>query len=144
MEQANALIEQARTARQSGDRDRAIELQRQAVGLLRQLEDAPRLAHALRHLGDLLVEAGEPEAAAVPLAEALDIYRDAPAADPLDIANAARAAAVQSEAIGDSRRAQHLWREARDRYVALDDRLRELTGENAGQAEAEARLRVLG
>ncbi|MFA5966036.1 MAG: hypothetical protein WC804_18620 [Sphingomonas sp.] len=136
---------EAERLRKAGDLDAALTRQRRAVALWREVGDTASLAHAVRHIADMLVEAGRASEASQPIAEMIALYarcRDAP---PLDIANALRSAAVQAEAIGDSDTAEAFWLKARQRYAALDDLFEKLTGQpgNPGVAEADARIKAL-
>ncbi len=131
---ARELRRAAQRARDAGRTDEALELQREAVALLREDgEDRAALAHALRHVGDILREAGRAAEADESTVEMLALYRALPDAPALDIANAIRSAALQAEAMG--RPDADLWREARERY---DD-----TGIGPGVAEAERHIAAL-
>lgn len=133
--------------RDAGDPYEALVRQRRAIALLRGTDDALALAHALRHLADMLIEAGDPAEAAPAITEMLALYGAAPDAPPLDVANALRSAALQAEAIHDSDTAWIFWIQARARYEPLDALFEHMTGQpgNPGVAEADvhlARLRV--
>lgn len=144
-EQAARYHAESERLRKAGDLDGALVRQRRAVALWRELGDNTRLAHAVRHIADLLVAAGRAAEASEPIAEMIALYARASEAPPLDIANALRSAAVQAEAIGDSDTAEAFWLKARQRYAALDDMFEKLTGQpgNPGVAEADARIRAL-
>ena len=59
-----ALCGQAQVARDLGRSEQAVPLYREAVDAARSLENPLRLAHAVRHLGDALVDVDElPDAA---------------------------------------------------------------------------------
>ena len=139
------LRRRARAARNAGDRELALADERAAVALLRLDSPGPELAHAVRHVADILVELDRAEEATAAITEALALYRaiDAP---PLDIANAMRSAAVHAEAIGDKAGARELWCDARTRYAALSDVFSAMTGSpaNPGVDEATMRLAALG
>ncbi|MDB5703544.1 MAG: hypothetical protein JWN66_660 [Sphingomonas bacterium] len=141
-EQAQAYAREAQRLRDAGEHYEALTRQRRAVALLRDTGDQLAIAHAVRHLADMLVEVGQPEEAGAPVTEMLALYRAAPDTPPLDLANALRSAAVQAEAIGDIDTAWIFWIQARARYAALDALFEELTGkpENPGVIEADARL----
>ena len=98
--------------------------------------DPLALAHAVRHLGDLLGEKGEFREAESRYAEALALYRTHPSPPPLDVANALRPLAVLRERRGEAEEARALWREARGLY-------REACVE-AGVSECSAHLEHLG
>ena len=144
-QQAASYAAAAQQSRDAGDFYDALLQQRRAVTLLRDLGDRVALAHAIRHLADILVADGQAGEAAESITEMLTLYRAAPDAQPLDIANALRSAAVQAEAIGDNETARAFWIQARDRYAALDDVFERLTGSpgNPGVAEASARIALL-
>lgn len=139
---AAAYAADAQRLRRTGDHYEALIRQRRAVALLRSLDDKTALAHAIRHVADILVESGLASQAAAPIAEMLAIYRAIPGTPPLDLANALRSAAVQAEAIGDEETAIAFWMQARTRYAALDALFEQLTGQpgNPGVEEADARL----
>lgn len=141
-EQAQAYAREAQRLRDAGDYYEAATRQRRAVALLRDTGDKVAIAHALRHLADILVEAGQPSEADGPITEMLALYRAAPDTPPLELANALGSAAVHAEALGDIDTAWIFWIQARARYAALDTLFEQLTGkqENPGVAEADARL----
>jgi tetratricopeptide (TPR) repeat protein len=135
----------AERLRKAGDLEGALTRQRRAVALLRDLGDPAALAHAVRHIADMLVEAGRAGEASEPIGEMLALYRQTRDAPPLDIANALRSAAVHAEAIGDSDSAEAFWLQARQRYSLLDDMFEQLTGRpgNPGVEEADRRINAL-
>ncbi|MES2044771.1 MAG: hypothetical protein V4475_12935 [Pseudomonadota bacterium] len=143
--QAATYHAEAELLRKAGDREGALVRQRRAVALWRELGDAAPLAHAVRHIADMLVEAGRAGEASEPIAEMLALYRQAGDAPPLDVANALRSAAVHAEAIGDSDSAEAFWLKARQRYAALDELFEKLTGQpgNPGVEEADRRINAL-
>ena len=144
-EQAAPYVAAAQQARNAGDFYDALLQQRRAVTLLRDAGDRTALAHAIRHLADILVDAGRAAEASESITEMLTLYRASPDAQPLDVANALRSAAVQAEAIGDNETARAFWIQARERYAALDAVFERLTGspDNPGVAEADAKLASL-
>jgi tetratricopeptide (TPR) repeat protein len=144
-QQAESYAAAAQQSRDAGDFYDALLQQRRAVTLLRDLGDRAALAHAIRHLADILVADGHAEEAAESITEMLTLYRTTPDAQPLDIANALRSAAVHAEALGDNETARAFWIQARDRYAALDDVFERLTGQpgNPGVAEANAKIASL-
>ncbi len=145
-ELANALSRQARIERDSKDYDRAFELQIEALSILRFGHDKKALAHALRHTADILSEAGRNSDADHYCHEMLDIYHSLTDVTPLDMANAVRSAAEIKRLSGNTDEARRLWREARERYAALDAEFLALTGknDNPGVREADKRLALLG
>jgi tetratricopeptide (TPR) repeat protein len=144
-QQAAIYAAAAQQSRNAGDFYDALLQQRRAVTLLRDIGDPAALAHAIRHLADILVADGQAREAAESITEMLTLYRATPDAQPLDIANAMRSAAVHAEAIGDNETARAFWIQARDRYAALDDVFERLTGSpgNPGVAEANAKIASL-
>lgn len=144
-QQARSYAAAAQQARNARDFYEALLQQRRAVTLFREVEDRAALAHAIRHLADILVANGQAGEASESITEMLTLYRTAPDAQPLDIANAMRSAAVHAEAIGDNETARAFWIQARERYAALDDLFERLTGKpgNPGVLEADAKLASL-
>lgn len=140
------LRRRSQDARDAGRIDEALALQMEAVALLREAGDLGRLAHALRHVGDIMVDAGHAVEAGPAIDEMLAIYRSLPEPPPLAIANAVRSAAMHAGALGDRQTALALWREARDRYAALTAEIERMSGQpgNPGVAEAERRIAALG
>ena len=136
---------EAERLRQAGDLEGALVRQRRAVAFRREQGDAAALAHAVRHIADILVEAGRAGEAGEPIAEMLALYRQARDAPPLDIANALRTAALHAEAIGDGDSAEAFWLQARQRYALLDEVFEKLTGQpgNPGVEEADRRIKAL-
>ena len=143
--QAAIYAAAAQQSRDAGDFYDALLQQRRAVALMRDIGDRAALAHAIRHLADILVADGQAGEAAESITEMLTLYRATPEAEPLDIANALRSAAVHAEAIGDNETARAFWIQARDRYAALDEVFERLTGSpgNPGVAEAKAKIASL-
>jgi tetratricopeptide (TPR) repeat protein len=126
------LLSQARVARREHRLDDARKHYENAVAVLRESNDPLRLAHTIRHLGDVHYDAGRPALAEPHLREALALYRSRPDAPLLDVANAIRSLAVFEEHAGDRQEGIRLWAEAHDLYVRLDVK--------AGVAESKARL----
>jgi beta-lactamase regulating signal transducer with metallopeptidase domain len=137
----HALTRQAQIERDLANYEAAIGFQQTAVQLQRKI-GPEGLAHVVRHLADILNDAGRHRDARSYYAEMESLYRSSSATPPLEMANAIRSLAVHAEHVGDKRRAQQLWIEARDRYSKLDEVFLELTGErrNPGVEEAEKRL----
>lgn len=115
-ERAVARREEGERLRKGGDSDGALLAYLEAVALLRDCDAPLKLAHTLRHLGDLHRERGDLSDAADCYAEALGLYRANPAASTLDLANAVRSFAVLQDAAGDAAVAEVLWDEARSLY----------------------------
>ena len=101
----------------------------EAVAAARDCDDAMRLAHAVRHLGDVHRRARRREDARRCYDEALTLYRDAPTPPTLDFANAVRPMAILKAQTGEPEAALALWREAKALYAAV--------GIEAGVEEAE-------
>ena len=108
---------------------------RLAVASTRRGEDALRLAHSVRHLGDAYYYARRAALAEPCYVEALSIYRRHERTRPLDLANAIRSFAVLKDELGAAEQSQNLWQEAHDLYVGLNL--------SAGVAESAARLALL-
>jgi len=105
------------------------------VANARRGQDALRLAHRVRHLGDAYYYAGRWALAEPCYVEALSIYRRHERTRPLDLANAIRSFAVLKDEVGATEQSQSLWQEAHDLYVGLNV--------SAGVAESAARLALL-
>ena len=132
---ASDLRDLAELERWRSDHTASIGHYQEVVAVLRGLDEPLRLGHALRHLGQVLQEFGDPDQAEACYSEALDLYRKFGAAEPLQLANSVRYLAVAKHEAGEAEVAASLWREAHDRYDAL-----ELP---AGVAESAARLAML-
>jgi tetratricopeptide (TPR) repeat protein len=113
--------------------DGGIASYREAVAILRDVEGGLKLAHTVRHLGDIYRRANQSDEAEVCYAEALQIYRAHPEVSALELANALRGAALSKEKIGQPGQAAALWREAKALY--------ETAGVAAGVDEASRRLK---
>lgn len=107
----------------------------EAVALLRGWDEPLKLAHAVRHLGDVERRAGRLAEALPCYEEALGIYREHPETVKLDLANALRGYGLLFEAMDDQARAQEAWSEALAIYREV--------GVQAGIDEAEGRLTAL-
>ena len=105
------------------------------VANARRGEDALKLAHRVRHLGDAYYYAGRWALAEPCYVEALSIYRRHERTRPLDLANAIRSFAVLKDEVGATEQSQSLWQDAHDLYVGLKL--------SAGIAESAARLALL-
>jgi tetratricopeptide (TPR) repeat protein len=126
------LIEQGRAQRNAGDLASAADSYRHAVELLRTSNQPLRLAHAFRHVGDILQDAANLTEAEPCYEEALSIYRPHPDTRPLDLANAVAGYARLAEKLNHRRQAILLWKEAYDLYTSC--------GVEAGIEEADSRL----
>jgi hypothetical protein len=96
----------------------------------------------LRHLGEILDACGRPTESELYFVEMLRLYRSFDGVPPLEMANVIRSMADHREKTGNKTEAIALWRDARQRYAALDTLFAELTGKtfNPGTAEADRRL----
>lgn len=132
MQDFEPLFVAARQAANAGHPDQARDLYAKAAQTAREVGACVPLAHALRHVSDLDREAGRAEAALTAADEATALYRAAPEATHLDLANALRLSALAREALGQV--ATDLWREAGALYQDADV--------EAGVEEAERRLNL--
>lgn len=114
------------------DPDKARTLFEESVAVAREADDPLRLAHAVRHLGQVHRRLGRLESARRCYQEALDLYDHAGAAHPLDHANALRPLAALREELGEAEGARALWRRAAKLYRAA--------GVEEGVRECEAHL----
>jgi tetratricopeptide (TPR) repeat protein len=94
-----------------------------------------KLAHTVRHLGDIYRHSKDHGRAERCYEESLEIYRSHPEAKPLDFANALRGAALLQEQIGRPQHAAQLWKEAEGLYREANV--------DAGVEEASRRLERL-
>jgi len=125
-------VEIGRVALDLGDNESAVNHYRAAADLYRGLNDRMNLAHAVRHVADIL-RGMECTTEAEPfILEAIDLYRAQEPLPQLHLANALRVAALLKEQAGSDAEALPLWVEARDRYRSA--------GVDAGVAESRAHL----
>jgi tetratricopeptide (TPR) repeat protein len=115
--------------------DSALQLYQEAAGLYRAEGDALRLAHTVRHVGDIRQETARPDLAEPCYHEALSLYLNHAETPPLDLANAIRGLAILKSDAGDAAAARALWEEARDLYATLNV--------DAGVSESVRRLGLL-
>ena len=127
-----ALGKLGHLALDEGDRDRALDLFEQATAAASEAGDPLRVAHAMRHLGQVHHRLGQLEQAERACRQAVDLYDGASAASPLDHANALRPLALLREECGDTDEAGALWRRAA--------RLYRIAGVGEGVEECEARI----
>jgi tetratricopeptide (TPR) repeat protein len=135
-ERAHVLRELGELARNNRDLNAAQAHYEQAVLLLRTAEDRLRLAHTIRHLGDVHAEQQHRPEAERCLVEAMEIYRSHPSPIALDLANAIRALAALKTETGPREEARALWAEACELY--------ESEGIAAGVEECRRRADQLG
>jgi tetratricopeptide (TPR) repeat protein len=132
----DALARLGQLERNEGNTDAAIALYREAADVARS-EGAPlRLAHRLRHIGDIYREAGDAERAGLYYGEALTLYRADPEPPGLDLANLLRPLALLREAQNLPGAARQFWTEAH----ALYDR----AGVSAGVDECTRHIEAIG
>lgn len=112
----SALGKLAHVLRDLGRDDEALPVSEEAVHVSRDEGDSLRLAHTVRHLGDLHRDAGRLVEADRCYGEALALYRAAPSPDALDVANALRPAAFLKLSQGERSAARALLSEARTLY----------------------------
>lgn len=106
--------------RDLGNKDVALRYYREAESIYRSLGDPLKLAHTVRHVGDILRSIGSVEQARVCYEEALAIYRGQNSTSDLDLANTVRGFALLKEGAGELPGAKILWQEARILYKAAD------------------------
>jgi tetratricopeptide (TPR) repeat protein len=142
---SHALTRQAQIERDEGSLETALAYQMEALAIQRSLNDPKRLAHVVRHAGDILQDAGRHDEADPYYREMLALYGAEPDVPPLEFANAIRSVALHNQLLGNTEEARRRWQDVRDRYAALDDLFLSLTGsaENPGVAEADRRLAEL-
>ncbi len=124
---AAALRELGETERRLGNLAAAHEAYDEAVALCRAQGESRQLAHWIRHLGDIHLEAGRKADGLRCCREALAIYRDLADAPPGDVANAVRSAALAHAECGLDQEALELFQEASRAYGLL--------GIEAGESE---------
>jgi tetratricopeptide (TPR) repeat protein len=121
---ARALMGMGQIERDMGNDSAALPYYEEAVVLHRRPGTAPRralrLAHAVRHLADLLRKLGRMVEADGYYAEALGIYRGEEKTPPLDLANALCGHALLKAELGQREAALGLWREAGKLYREMD------------------------
>ena len=113
----------------------ALENYEEAVVIYRKKDDSQRLAHTIRHIGDIHRRQQRADLAEPCYREALDLYRRDETTPQLDLANALRGFAILKDDMGDLLEAKPLWEEARELYAAVDVK--------EGVAESSRRLALL-
>ena len=91
----------------------------EAVAAARDCGDPMRLAHAVRHMGDVHRAAQRMQDAGTCYDEALTLYRATDSPPVLDFANAVRPMAILKARLGEDEAARALWQEAKDLYAAV-------------------------
>jgi len=117
------------------DHSAALKNYEEAVAIYRARGDSQRLAHTVRHVGDIHRREKRADLAEPCYREALEIYRRDETTPPLDLANALRGFAILKEDIGEPLQAKPLWEEAHGLYAAADVK--------EGVAESSRRLAML-
>ena len=113
---ALALTRLGGIERDMGNDETALGLYRQAVEIYRGLDEPLKLAHTVRHVGDIAHEVSQLELAAACFSEALSIYRSHSETGTLDLANTLRGYALLQTDLGRIEEAIALWREAGQLY----------------------------
>jgi tetratricopeptide (TPR) repeat protein len=129
-DRADVLRELGELARDSRDLNAAQSHYEEAVVLMRT-SDRLKLAHTIRHLGDVHAKQQHWPEAERCYVEALGIYRSHPSPGALDLANAIRSYAALKTETGQPEEARELWAEAGELY--------ESEGIAAGVAECRRR-----
>lgn len=107
-------LKDGRLARNQGRRNEAVRHYERAAALARSHGDDHALAHALRHVADIVRDTGDAKRALEASEQAVSLYR-AHGGTPLELANALRVNALALCAAGEGD-AQSLWAEARRLY----------------------------
>jgi tetratricopeptide (TPR) repeat protein len=115
--------------------DAALHHYEEAAAIYRADGPPLRLAHTIRHLGDIHLQAGHHAHAEPCYLAALDIYRRHPETGALDLANLLRGYAILKAGDGEKEAAKGLWEEAGALYAEV--------GVEAGVQESERRIAEL-
>lgn len=91
----------------------------EAVALFRVLDEPLKLAHTIRHLGDVHADQKHWPEAECCFVEALEIYRGHPSPGALDLANVIRPYALLLAETGRAEQARSLWAEAGTLYESV-------------------------
>jgi tetratricopeptide (TPR) repeat protein len=135
MSAADELTAQAYQAHRENRTADALKHYSEAAGIYREQNNPLRLAHTIRHVGDIYQQTKQSQLAGPFYAEALEIYRRHPETSPLDLANTLRGYALQQEATGNAAQAKLFWQEAGELYAAVNVQ--------AGVSESERRIAFL-
>src|SRR5262249_24385250 len=95
-------------------------LYEEAAEIYRAISETLKLAHTIRHVGDILRHLERFAPADTSYAEALSIYRAHRETPPLDLANMLRGLALLKEALGENAEARALWAEAGSLYATAN------------------------
>jgi tetratricopeptide (TPR) repeat protein len=131
---AQTVTELGRIERDLGHSDAALASYEETATIYRNLGDELKLAHTVRHVGDIHHDAGRPNEAEPCFVEALALYRAHPQTPPLDLANALRPLAILKRDAGNLGDADRLWEEAKSLYESVNVH---------GVAECAARLALI-
>jgi tetratricopeptide (TPR) repeat protein len=115
---ARSLAGLAQIERDLKNNVQALQHYSEAATIYRSLPDPLRVAHAIRHVGDILRSQGCLDRARPCYEEALTIYREHSETSLLDLANAIRGFALLRADAGETEQAKSLWQEARTLYSA--------------------------
>jgi tetratricopeptide (TPR) repeat protein len=115
--------------------DAALQHYEEAAEIYRAESDPLKLAHTVRHVGDIHQDAGRLKLAEPCYREALAIYRAHAETPPLDLANAIRSLALLKSNTGEAAQARALWEEARNLYAMVNV--------EAGVQESSRRIALL-
>ena len=113
----------------------ALQHYEEAAAIYRAQGDALKLAHTIRHVGDIHRHEQRVELAERCYQEALDLYRSHEPAPPLELANAIRGLAILKGDAGEAAHARLLWEEARALYTVVHVK--------EGVAESSRRIALL-
>ena len=132
---ARALTALGQIERDMKNTQAALQFYQEAVAIYHTQGDILRLAHTVRHVGDIYREDGQWAPAEPCYQDALGMYRANPDTPPLDLANTLRGYALLKNQLGQNEQARELWTEARDLYRSVNV--------EAGVAESTRRLAQL-
>jgi tetratricopeptide (TPR) repeat protein len=97
----------------------AIKYYQEAADIYRKKGDSQKLAHTVRHVGDIFRNMKRTELAEPCYRETLELYRRDENTLPLDLANALRGYAILKEDAGELIEAGALWEEARGKLATF-------------------------
>jgi len=100
--------------------DAALQHYEESLALYRAEGDVLKIAHTVRHVGDIHRYEGRLELAEQCYLEALSLYRSDPRTPQLDLANAIRPLAILKFDAGETEEARSLWEETRKLYAAVN------------------------
>ena len=92
----------------------------QALRIFRVIGDVGRIAHIVRHVGDIQRSCGRFELSEACYNEALEIYRNSAQTRPLDLANSIRGLAILKSEVNATNEARLLWQEVRKLYETVN------------------------